>query len=313
MSRKGFTMIELILAMGFLATLLITIALIVNMIAGIYQKGLALRAINATGRQLIDEMSRVVGGSTIVPDINPRDGGCDDLPDTNGVIDEHEIACALQRYFVSNDSFNRQLNGVFCTGSYSYIWNTQPSYSKWRDPGERVVSGDTDFDAWLEVADPADNVLQLRHETSPDNWVTVVHKMARVRDADRSACSTVAGSAGNGAIITVSGTPTEMIGDDSDDLALYDLTVFPATQHGITRQTFYSATFILGTMRGGIDILSTGDYCDVEGRDIDVDDGGPTVGLVTDFNYCAVNKFNFAMRATGQTEGEDQYGEIGER
>lgn len=295
MKRKGFTMIELMLAMGFLATLLITIALLVNMIAGIYQKGLSLRAVNATGRQLVDELSRVVGGSPISSGINPVD------LNGNGILNDDDIAASLRTYFVSNTETpmgGDQLNGAFCTGSYSYIWNTRPSYILWRD----------DDDASL--------VLQLRYEADPDDQpgvlTTEVHKMARVRDVNRSVCSTIAGDpadpGGNPPItsgpITVSGKPISLISDDEADLVLYDFTVFPATQHTITKQTFYSATFILGTVRGGININSNGNYCN--------ENDSPLLGasgLLTDFNYCAVNKFNFAMRATGYTQGEDPYGQ----
>jgi len=293
MSRKGFTMIELVLAMGFLATLLITIALLVNMITGIYQKGLSLRAVNATGRQLVDEFSRAVGSSPLATGINPIDRGGD------GRIDDDDIAASLRIYFTSNPKPTAmnpnpdQTHGAFCTGMYSYIWNTQPSYEAW-------LTGDDS------------NVLQLRWQPDPlvDAWETAVYKLARVPDSTRSVCSTIAGDPDvtpaipgidHGDTITVPGIPVSLISDDETNLILYDFTVFPATQHTITKQTFYSATFILGTMRGGISIMSAGNYCNAN-------DGAllGASGLITDFNYCAVNKFNFAMRATG--EGGDPYG-----
>ncbi|MCL1839631.1 prepilin-type N-terminal cleavage/methylation domain-containing protein [Candidatus Saccharibacteria bacterium] len=283
--HKGFTIIELILAMGFLGTLLITIALLVNLITGIYQKGLSLRAVNANGKQIIDDMSRVVGGSPIQIGINP-------VPNASGNIGNNEIAAALNKYFFTLprptiDSQPPQLRGVFCTGMYSYIWNTQPSYFTWRESGGTNVS----------------DVFQLRFAGDSGDKVGV-YKMARVLDTDRSVCSNVVANPSRG-IIDVLGEPIELINNDESDLIIYDFSVFPASQHDITGQTFYSATFILATMRGGINIMSSGDYCDVEGRTAD---SGSIFGLTSDFNYCAVNKFNFAMRATGFTEGEDQYG-----
>lgn len=275
--RKGFTIIELVLAMGFLTTILVTIAILLIQIMSIYQKGLSLRAVNTMGQQLIDELSRTVGGSPIVPNINP-------VPNDSGIVNEQALATALRRYYVSNtiveDGRQKQINGVFCTGSYSYIWNTPES-----DP--------------TNSASP--NVLTLQYGETGERKI---YKMARVVDNTRRICQEAQGDspASNFIINTTDPEPIELINTDEADLYLYDFTVFPATQNTITGQTFYSANFILGTMRGGINIMSNGDYCeDLASQE-----------MVSDFSYCAVNKFNFAMRATGYTEGEDQYGERGD-
>ncbi len=275
--RKGFTIIELVLAMGFLTTILVTIAILLIQIMSIYQKGLSLRAVNTMGQQLIDELTRTVGGSPIVPDINP-------VPNDSGIVNEQALATALRRYYVSNtiveDGRQKQINGVFCTGSYSYIWNTPES-----DP--------------TNSASP--NVLTLQYGETGERKI---YKMARVVDNTRRICQEAQGDspASNFIISATDPEPIELINTDEADLYLYDFTVFPATQNTITGQTFYSANFILGTMRGGINIMSNGDYCeDLASQE-----------MVSDFSYCAVNKFNFAMRATGYTEGEDQYGERGD-
>ena len=275
--RKGFTIIELVLAMGFLTTILVTIAILLIQIMSIYQKGLSLRAVNTMGQQLIDELSRTVGGSPIVPNINP-------VPNDSGIVNEQSLATALRRYYVSNtiveDGRQKQINGVFCTGSYSYIWNTPES-----DP--------------TNSASP--NVLTLQYGETGERKI---YKMARVVDNTRRICQEAQGDspASNFIISATDPEPIELINTDEADLYLYDFTVFPATQNTITGQTFYSANFILGTMRGGINIMSNGDYCeDLASQE-----------MVSDFSYCAVNKFNFAMRATGYTEGEDQYGERGD-
>ena len=275
--RKGFTIIELVLAMGFLTTILVTIAILLIQIMSIYQKGLSLRAVNTMGQQLIDELTRTVGGSPIVPNINP-------VPNDSGIVNEQALATALRRYYISNTIVEggrqKQINGVFCTGSYSYIWNTPES-----DP--------------TNSASP--NVLTLQYGETGERKI---YKMARVVDNTRRICQEAQGDspASNFIISATDPEPIELINTDEADLYLYDFTVFPATQNTITGQTFYSANFILGTMRGGINIMSNGDYCeDLASQE-----------MVSDFSYCAVNKFNFAMRATGYTEGEDQYGERGD-
>ena len=82
------------------------------------------------------------------------------------------------------------------------------------------------------------------------------------------------------------------------NLALYDFKVFPPVRNESTKHIFYSATFILATLRGGVDIMASENYCT---------DRSLAGTLVTDFNYCAINKFNFSMRATGETKkGENE-------
>ncbi len=232
--RKGFTIIELLLSMGFLATLMITIALLITLITGIYQKGLSLRAVNSNGRQIVDEITRTVGGSPIVDDINPQDTNGD------GEIGREEIARTLRGYFFTNvhrvpaddelGVFDTEVqeNGVFCTGAYSYIWNTEPSYALWRDPATRMSA----------------NVLSISHPVNGAN-VTDVYKLARIPDNSRSVCRDAFND--NRTEYESLVEPIELINSDEADLILYDFSVFPATQNTLTGQTFYSASFILAT------------------------------------------------------------------
>ena len=81
--------------------------------------------------------------------------------------------------------------------------------------------------------------------------------------------------------------PVELISTKNGGLALYDLTIFRPTQDKVSNRLLYSASMILATVSGGVDILTDIDHCTVPDN------------FHSDFNYCAVNKFNFAMRATG--------------
>lgn len=61
-------------------------------------------------------------------------------------------------------------------------------------------------------------------------------------------------------------------------------------------------SFILATMRGGVDIMRSGDYCSPHMIDEitgESDDSGNILTLGAEFNYCAINKFNFAARTAG--------------
>lgn len=56
-TKQGFTIVELMLAMTFVATLLISIAVVTINIVTIYQRGLALKAVNNVGRSLVEELT----------------------------------------------------------------------------------------------------------------------------------------------------------------------------------------------------------------------------------------------------------------
>jgi hypothetical protein len=94
--QKGFTIIELMLAMSFVAALLVAIAMTTVQIGHIYNKGLTLREVNQVGRSVTDELQRSI--STSIPfNVDPMS------PTT--------------RYIV------RAGGGRLCIGRYSYAWN----------------------------------------------------------------------------------------------------------------------------------------------------------------------------------------------
>lgn len=92
--QQGFTLIELMLAMTFLAMLILAIAMTTMQIGRIYSKGITLREVNQVGRTAIDDLRRAVGAS------KPFD-------------------------LASSDVLITQPNGGrLCLGDYSYVWNT---------------------------------------------------------------------------------------------------------------------------------------------------------------------------------------------
>ncbi len=287
--RSGFTLVELSLAMAFLAILLITIAVLVVRITTIYQTGLTIRAISSTGRQLIDDLTRSIAGSPIVSvTTNPTD------PRFSSFYSTGDPAITTSNYFfekrgtidsstASVDGTDGQLAGAFCTGLYTYIWNTAYALES------ETFSGFTyEYDA-----NPDPDVEDMRQLPT--------FRLIRIPDNTRSICTTQR-EVGGQIDPSVSKfeappdqreyVPTELLGSTMEELALYDFRIFPASSNRVTGHIFYSGTFILATIRGGVDIFTTGDFCTE-----------PVGTLNTDFAYCAINKFNFAMRATGETEG----------
>ncbi len=283
--KKAFTIIEFLLAMTFLAVLLMGITTVTLRILEIYRKGLSMRAINATGRDILNDMSRTVAGSPIVENINPK------AAEGSTNITSDDILIAYRNYYNETTmTYNEktvQAGGVFCTGSYSYIWNTAPAIKMAREDSSYI----SDMFR-IKVGDE-------------ENY----YKFARIPDVDRKACERKDENSFDlkSKVIEVDDKEkiVSLISDDDADLALYDFVVLPATQNNKTGQVFYSGMFILATIRGGVNVLTNGDFC--TGSEIMYSDDIESTNQ--EFNYCAVNKFNFAMRATGETSNADQYGE----
>lgn len=280
--KKGFTIIEITLAMTFLAILMVSIATLIMRVTNIYQKGLAMRAINATGTEIIEDITRTVGAASYLVDIHSQDaelGG-------NGVMEYDNNYKLVEKYYydytVYNENhngknFNVQYFGVLCTGDYSYIWNTARAL-------------DPDF--------------------TTKNFITVNGekvKMVRVYDREQTQCNkdkngSVANLAKRNYLPVTINVPAdnvvELINSDEMDLALYEFNITPATQSAITRQSFISANFILATRQGGININANGDFCRGEDNEFKDEYEG------TMFNYCAVNKFSFSARTGGNADKE---------
>ena len=105
--KKGFTLIELMLAMTFISMLLIAIALTTIQISTIYTKGITLREVDQAGRTVSDELQRSIASS--VPfDVTPKS------PTTPN-----------SKYVARTEG------GRLCLGRYSYAWN----YGKALDEG----------------------------------------------------------------------------------------------------------------------------------------------------------------------------------
>ena len=280
--KKGFTIIEITLAMTFLAILMVSIATLIMRVTNIYQKGLAMRAINATGTEIIEDITRTVGAASYLVDIHSQDaelGG-------NGVMEYDNNYKLVEKYYydytVYNENhngknFNVQYFGVLCTGDYSYIWNTARAL-------------DPDF--------TAKNFITVNGEKV---------KMVRVYDREQTQCN----KDKNGSVVNLAkrkrlpvainvseDNVVELINNDEMDLALYEFNITPATQSAITRQSFISANFILATRQGGININANGDFCRGEDNEFKDEYEG------TMFNYCAVNKFSFSARTGGNADKE---------
>lgn len=285
--ENGFTLIELLFAMTFLSILLLVIALLIVHVISIYQKGLSIRAVSSTGRELIDDVSRSISASPLY-DFE------DDAFDNDGVAglsEREQIASRSQYFFQIEKGFDlddgegtQQLPayGAFCTGTSTYLYNTAYALNA------------NNHLAVYKYTDASGNEQQITN-----------FKLLKITDMGREVCQQIMGDdhsikqdVYSFTVLNNGGAaPINMLEADESDLALYDFQVFPVVQNEITGHSFYSATFILATLRGGVNIISNGNFC-----------SDPSYSLATDFAYCAVNKFNFSMRATGEVDHDKDYG-----
>lgn len=82
---------------------------------------------------------------------------------------------------------------------------------------------------------------------------------------------------------------TELLQNDNTPLVIRDFKLYPSTVTiGSGVRTFYSVSFVLGTERGTSGLTAIG--CSTDGS---------LSSVSSDFNFCAINQFNFAARPAG--------------
>lgn len=339
--KKGFTLVELSLAVAFLALLSLTIVLIINDTVGTYRRGLTLNQVNTVGMDLVDDMRSAIQNS---PSREPSFecealyiGQANDANVSSAarecVSDGASSLVALQRVArvdVDGDgSFENNtaipVYGAICTGSYSYIWNS--GYFFGENAGEAKANAPaTDQPKVESTADSKVEKAVFKYAGGTiENF-----RLLKIKDDRRGLCKNtlwkeraskgetnvradtyhpssyydtildnvfdVTGSVdadGEGFVDYFASfdeeRDSERVLDDiaTNPLALYDLTVTTPVTDVAGDSAFYSASFILGTLTGGINVKAKGNFCKTP-EDYD-----------EDFDYCAINKFNFAAQAIG--------------
>lgn len=104
---RGFTIVELMIAMAFISFLLLAIAAAVMQIGAIYNKGVTIKSVNQVGRIVVADMRRTIGAASIL-NVNPSDANSAYRPQDHSGGSEPTVDYD---------------GGRFCTGAYSYIWN----------------------------------------------------------------------------------------------------------------------------------------------------------------------------------------------
>ena len=329
-SREGFTLVELSLAMVFISLLSLAIVLIIINTISSYRRGITLSAVNSGGSQLVDDFRVAIQNSSAssIDTIcashyqNNRTGSSGDQAETrcknNGA--EYFFSITYRNGSVrlsgaSSDQTDIPLFGAFCTGTYSYIWNSGYFFS---DGVTVSVNGDVVNDdytigngsakrKWFMGSNPAGSA-RVWYRDSADHLVDVAgFRLLKIKDESRQICVSKAthGNASNydpysGDKINVFDItfergqavleePVDLLASgDTNDLALYSLDINIPAESVSGANLFYAGSFILGTTTGGPDVKSSNDVCAV-----------PSDAVDSNFDYCAINKFNFAAQAVG--------------
>lgn len=283
-TKKAFTLVELSLAIAFISLLLIIIASITLSLIAVYRKGLTINSVNFVGRSIIEDLQNSVASakknqnpSNICESVYPTD----DTERNNCITDKAQLF-TYHTFTTTLGVNNYPRYGVFCTGSYSYIWNT--GYA---------LSSESDYSS----------ISPIQFSYGPSHAHKDNFKLLKIKDFNGDVCKATIDIAHNKYANNAAGDIhidanlndddiVDLIADSDNKLAIYHLYLAKPATNADSRNAFYSGFFILGTLEGGIDILKAGNYCKPPGDDT-------VFGGEPNFDYCAINKFNFAVQGNG--------------
>ncbi len=280
---KGFTLVELSLSLVLIAVLSLIIALLIADVLSSYRRGLTLNQVNTTGIDIVDDMRLSVQRSSTRSVVEKcKEVYSEDATDCEEDGGEEFVAASKKAYVklsASKDVGEVPVTGVFCTGTYSYIWNS----------GYFFMTKKGGYPS-IEGANKIKFVYSGVGSSPREDF-----KLLKVRDDKRAVCVAASQGGLNSNTINISGyntvneEPIDLLDSRESGLALYDLTAITSTEKDVTLNgLFYSVSFILGTVQGGINIAASGNFC-----------APPNDYANQSFDYCSINKFNFAARATG--------------
>ncbi|MBQ6510542.1 hypothetical protein IJI94_01075 [Candidatus Saccharibacteria bacterium] len=275
-TKKAFTLVELSLAIAFISLLLIIMAALIMGLISIYRKGIAINSINTVGRSIIEDITNSVAESGRYNSGDPKTI-CENFYRGNESAISECVDDKARHFITQNFTYdksgvgNTPRFGIFCTGSYSYIWNSGDAIND-----NKKVS--------IKYNHGAKKVLDFR--------------LLKVKDASRNACKkfiktdeyklgSATGVSELDLDISPAEDPVDLIAKSDNTLALYYLYVSDPTVNNSSSNIFYSGTFVLATLEGGVNIMQAGNYCK------------PPGDYNSNFDYCAINKFNFATQAIG--------------
>lgn len=146
--KKGFTIIELMLAMSFISVLLLAIAFTAIQVGKMYNRGMTLRSVNHSGRNI---------GDTLRRDFLQTDQRRITRPSSSDAV-----------IWVSDGG--ERMSGRFCLGYHSYLWNTPKAIDEDINTGNAVVMGpDGKPISFVRVIDEGGSLCRLQADSTYPN------------------------------------------------------------------------------------------------------------------------------------------------
>lgn len=170
--RKGFTILEVTLAMAFISALILAVVFIGIQLTSLYNKGVTMRDVNTATRHLIrslqDDIARSPGALQLA-DVVPRPGGA---LQTRVAKTLREATDRELDYYNDPES-----GGRLCTGVYTYVWNYRRSFIEYN---KRVNNGTL----------PANGVVgKAQFMRSPTTRTFEPVRFTKLLDTDKRLCS----------------------------------------------------------------------------------------------------------------------------
>lgn len=168
-SRTGFTLVELSISLIFVGLLSLAMMFMINDAIVAFRRSNMLGQVNTVGMDLVDDMTMAVRDSTarVLTDI------CSTIYNDKTNVDKCKEDNAYNFVSVTKNYGKDALPiyGVFCTGTYSYIWN-----SGYFEKANSVLSGVS----WIK--------LRYKDADGKTQETSNFFKLIKFRDDARSAC-----------------------------------------------------------------------------------------------------------------------------
>ncbi len=301
--KEGFTLVELSLSIAFIAILSIAIVMVINNTITSYRWGLTLNQLNSTGMDLVDDLRTAAQNSSseLIDNICSRVYVSGEELNKCLQDNAHNFVAVVRtdRVIIGEGTANREtvnnapVFGAFCTGSYSYIWNSGYYMSSEYKVQSLKPAG-------IKYRNADGRVETIYSENKP-------FKLLKIEDEDRSVCVSAVKAVNSSKyyvnnnnstpnMFDISSTAYPVIAEEpidilanggSNNMAIYDLMARTADNDS-NDSLFYTVSFILGTVQGGINVVSNGNNC-----------ATPNESAIENSDYCSINKFNFATQANG--------------
>ncbi len=189
-TKPAFTIVETVISVAFIAILLIAIGTVSSHIVKTYHRGIIIKAVNDTGYAIGEDIRKSARSGSI----------------------------SSSDYRSIDDVY-----GVFCTGSYSYVWNYANEIQK---KSSKLITFDGNGTVRLAKLVDRSHYLCSDAVVSNHNTISGLLKLGTATGDSRA---------------------IEIIKSSDNDLMIHDFYVKAGLKDSNSGQAIYKATFLLGT------------------------------------------------------------------